>query len=138
MKRVITFTSIASLSLLACIGCSAKHEESTVGNHEPEPEKAMDMGKGGTTLPEGNVTLVSEVNEKGEPKMLGFKFDLEVLDKFPTEMNPDSLHFDINGNGKIEMDLKQNPPLVEMLGDYAARIEVPEDIERSWTSRSRF
>lgn len=131
MKPFANRLTLAMVALSLSFGC-AKHDSMTIAD-APKADSGMAMENmnpaADTILPEGNIQVVAEVTEKGEPKTLGFKFDVAVLDRFPKEMNPNSMSFDINGNGKIEMDLKQNPPLVEMLGDYSTRIEVPEALK---------
>lgn len=113
-----TLAAIAAAFLAyGCVGT-----ESTTTVELPAPtttESSAEM------VAQAPVTMVTEVDAEGNPKMIGFRFKTSDLEGMPKDMNMEAPWFDVNGNGKLDMDMMSNPPLVETHGDYKARFDVP-------------
>lgn len=130
MKSTFHLVAISAIAVFVLLGCDPKKEPSTTA---PEVEKKTSLagmfeGTPGT-IPGGELVCYARLNDAGDPEEIGYKFKLAMLDKLPKEMNKDSIQFDINGNGKIEIDITKNPPLVEFLGDYSVRLDLPEELQ---------
>ncbi|HXH60236.1 MAG TPA: hypothetical protein VNI20_02635 [Fimbriimonadaceae bacterium] len=75
------------------------------------------------------VTAYSDVDENGNPKAIGVKFKTSALDNMPKDLNMKGDWFDLNGNGKVDVDMTKNPPFMETLGDYMARFDIPGNLK---------
>lgn len=75
------------------------------------------------------VSIVAESDASGNPKSIGFRFKTDDLHGLPKDLNMKAPWFDVNGNGKLDMDMSTNPPLVETHGDYKTRFAVPANFK---------
>lgn len=122
---ILTLAAVATAALL--VGCSPKEEpiaDAPVADAGPKVTESAPA-----KLANADITAISEVDPDGTPKAIGFKFKTEALDAMPKDLNMEADWFDINGNGKLDMDMMATPPLMETLGDYLVRFDVPGDIK---------
>ncbi|MSO70963.1 MAG: hypothetical protein EXQ88_02960 [Alphaproteobacteria bacterium] len=70
-------------------------------------------------LGQGSAVMYAAIDDKGAPVALGFSFTKGALDGLPAELNPKSICFDKNGDGRVDVNL-------ECLGDYTLKFELPD------------
>lgn len=114
------------LIALSLYGCRQEEEPIVDTNTMPEDiSQAGSFESDPKTIPGGSVTAISETDEDGNPKMIGFKFELAMLDDLPSELNMEAPWFDLNGNGEVDVDMMATPPVMEVHGDYKVRFDPP-------------
>ncbi|MCK5438662.1 MAG: hypothetical protein KAI97_01900 [Gemmatimonadetes bacterium] len=108
-------TALGLFIVLAILNCRAG-EEAPAAN-----EPVIVYGSSGE-LGEGTSRTYAEFDAEGNPVAIGLSFTEGFLKGLPTELNPESVCFDLNEDGST------SPADGECLGDYATDYDLPTDL----------